>query len=68
MKRTRSFIQGEAAAVDSKKGYSNYTQQEQLRRQSNDQSSNRNKNYRSQGSGRDNDKYTPLQRLRGKYL
>lgn len=60
MKRTRSFIQGEAAAADSKKGYSNYRQQEQPRRQSNDQSSNRSKNYRGQGSGRDNDKYTPL--------
>ena len=60
MKRTRSFIQGEAAAADSKKGYSNYMQQEQPRRQSNDQSSNRSKNYRGQRSGRDNDKYTPL--------
>jgi hypothetical protein len=60
MKRTRSFIQGEAATADSKKGYSTYRSQEQPRRQSNDQSSNRNKNYRSQGSGRDNDKYTPL--------
>ena len=48
MKRTRSFIQGEAAAPDSKKGYSNYRSQEQPRRQSNDHSSNRNKSYRSQ--------------------
>lgn len=56
-KRTRSFIQGEAAAADSKKGYSNYKQQEQPRRQSNDQNNNRSRNYRS---GRDNDKYTPL--------
>ena len=48
MKRTRSFIQGEAAAADSKKGYSNYRSQEQPRRQSNDQGSNRNKSYRSQ--------------------
>ena len=60
MKRTKSFIQGEAAVADSKKGYSNYRSQEQPRRQSNDQSSNSNKNYHSQGSGRDNDKYTPL--------
>ena len=36
MKRTRSFIQGEAAAADSKKGYSSYKQQGQPRRQSND--------------------------------
>ena len=60
MKRTRSFIQGEAAAADSKKGYSSYKQQEQPRRQSNDQSNNRSRNYRGQGSRRDNDKYTPL--------
>ena len=60
MKRTRSFIQGEAAAADSKKGYSSYKQQEQPRRQSNDQSNNRSRNYRGQGSGRGNDKYTPL--------
>ncbi|GJQ98911.1 reverse transcriptase domain-containing protein [Tanacetum coccineum] len=37
MKRTRSFIQGEAAAADSRKGYSNNRSQEQSRRQSNDQ-------------------------------
>lgn len=42
-KRTRSFIQGEAAATDSKKGYSTYKPQEQSRRQSNDQSGNRSK-------------------------
>ncbi|PWA74143.1 reverse transcriptase domain-containing protein [Artemisia annua] len=60
MKSTRSFIQGEAAAADSKKGYSNYKSQEQPRRQSNDQSSNRNKSYRSQGGGRENDKRREL--------
>ena len=60
MKRTRSFIQGEAAAADSKKGYSSYRPQEQSRRQSYDHGSNRNKNYRSEGGGRGNDKYTPL--------
>ncbi|GKA09666.1 hypothetical protein Tco_0688997 [Tanacetum coccineum] len=36
MKRTRSFIQGETAAADSRKGYSNNRSQEQSRRQSND--------------------------------
>nr|GEW20822.1 reverse transcriptase domain-containing protein [Tanacetum cinerariifolium] len=36
MKHTRSFIQGEAAAADSKKLYSNYKSQEQPKRQSND--------------------------------
>jgi hypothetical protein len=56
-KRTRSFVQGEAAAADSKKAYSNYRQQEQPWRQSNDQNNNRSRNYRN---GRDNDKYTPL--------
>ncbi|GJW63982.1 reverse transcriptase domain-containing protein [Tanacetum coccineum] len=60
MKRTRSFIQGEAAAADSRKGYSNNRSQEQSRRQSNDQSSSRNNSYRSQRGGRGNDKYTPL--------
>ncbi|GJT76349.1 hypothetical protein Tco_1043074 [Tanacetum coccineum] len=60
MKRTRSFIQGEAAAADSRKGYSNNRSQEHSRRQSNDQSSSRNNNYRSQRGGRGNDKYTPL--------
>ena len=60
MKRKRSFIQGEAAAADSKKGYSSYKPQEQSRRQSYDQCSNRNRNYRSEGGGRGNDKYTPL--------
>ncbi|GJZ45761.1 hypothetical protein Tco_0593357 [Tanacetum coccineum] len=35
----RSFIQGEAAAADSRKGYSNNRSHEQSRRQSNDQSS-----------------------------
>ncbi|GKF18993.1 hypothetical protein Tco_0067631 [Tanacetum coccineum] len=49
MKRTRSFIQREAAAADSRKGYSNNRSQEQSRRQSNDQR-----------GGRGNDKYTPL--------
>ncbi|GJS16714.1 reverse transcriptase domain-containing protein [Tanacetum coccineum] len=60
MKRTRSFIQGEAAAADSRKGYSNSRSQEQSRRQSNDQSSSRNNSYRGQRGGRGNDKYTPL--------
>nr|GEZ67776.1 reverse transcriptase domain-containing protein [Tanacetum cinerariifolium] len=60
MKRTRSFIEGEATAADSKKSYSNYKSQEQPRRQSNDQSSNRNNSYRNQRGGRGNDKYTPL--------
>nr|GEX92771.1 reverse transcriptase domain-containing protein [Tanacetum cinerariifolium] len=60
MKHTRSFIQGEAAAADSKKIYSNYKSQEQPRRQSNDQSSNRNNSYRNQRGGQGNDKYTPL--------
>ncbi|GJS47936.1 reverse transcriptase domain-containing protein [Tanacetum coccineum] len=60
MKRTRSFIQGEAAAADSRKGYSNNRSQEQSRRQSNDQSSSRNNSYRGQRGGRGNDKYTPL--------
>ncbi|GKD07797.1 hypothetical protein Tco_1187482 [Tanacetum coccineum] len=60
MKRTRSFIQGEAAAADSRKGYSNNRSQEQPRRQSNDQSSSRNNSYRGQRGGRGNDKYTPL--------
>ena len=59
-KRTRSFIQGEAAAADSKKGYSTYRPQEQPRKQSNDQSGSRSRNYRNKGSGQDNDKYTPL--------
>ncbi|GJY87358.1 reverse transcriptase domain-containing protein [Tanacetum coccineum] len=60
MKRTRSFIQGEAAAADSRKGYSNNRSQEQSRRQSNDQSGSRNNSYRGQRGGRGNDKYTPL--------
>nr|GEX28033.1 reverse transcriptase domain-containing protein [Tanacetum cinerariifolium] len=60
MKRTRSFIQGEAVAADSKKSYSKYKSQEQPRRQSNDQSSNLNNSYRNQRGGRGNDKYTPL--------
>ncbi|GJV23371.1 hypothetical protein Tco_1376066 [Tanacetum coccineum] len=60
MKRTRSFIQGEAAAADSRKGYSHNRSQEQSRRQSNDQSSSRNNSYRGQRGGRGNDKYTPL--------
>ncbi|GKC17328.1 reverse transcriptase domain-containing protein [Tanacetum coccineum] len=60
MKRTRSFIQGEAAAADSRKGYSNNRSQEQSRRQSNDQSSSRNNSYRGQRGGQGNDKYTPL--------
>ncbi|GKE69902.1 reverse transcriptase domain-containing protein, partial [Tanacetum coccineum] len=60
MKRTRSFIQGEAAAADSRKGYSNNRSQEQSRRQSNDQSSSRNNSYHGQRGGRGNDKYTPL--------
>nr|GFC73951.1 reverse transcriptase domain-containing protein [Tanacetum cinerariifolium] len=60
MKRTRSFIQGEAAAADSKKSYSNYKSQKQPRRQSNDQSSNHNNSYRNQRGDRGNDKYTPL--------
>ncbi|PWA95917.1 reverse transcriptase domain-containing protein [Artemisia annua] len=55
-KRTRSFIQGEAAVADSKKGYSNYRPQEQSRRQSNDHSGNRNKSYRNDGGARGNDK------------
>ena len=59
MKRTRSFIQGEAAATDSKRGYSNYRSQEP-RKQSNDQSSSHNNNYRGQRGGRGNDKFTPL--------
>ncbi|GJQ98920.1 hypothetical protein Tco_0521905 [Tanacetum coccineum] len=59
-KFSRSFIQGEAAAADSRKGYSNNRSQEHSRRQSNDQSSSRNNNYRSQRGGRGNDKYTPL--------
>nr|GFC88875.1 reverse transcriptase domain-containing protein [Tanacetum cinerariifolium] len=60
MKRTRSFIQGEAAAADSKKSYSIYKSQEQPRRQSNNQSSNHNNSYRNQRGDRGNDKYTPL--------
>nr|GFA82052.1 reverse transcriptase domain-containing protein [Tanacetum cinerariifolium] len=60
MKRTRSFIQGEAATADRKKSYSNYKSQEQPRRQSNDQSSNHNNSYRNQRGDRGNDKYTPL--------
>nr|GEZ58070.1 reverse transcriptase domain-containing protein [Tanacetum cinerariifolium] len=60
MKRTRSFIQGEAAAADSKKSYSNYKSQEQPMRQSNDQSSNHNNSYCNQRGDRGNDKYTPL--------
>ncbi|GJZ65485.1 reverse transcriptase domain-containing protein [Tanacetum coccineum] len=60
MKCTRSFIQGEAAAADSRKGYLNNRSQEQSRRQSNDQSSSRNNSYRGQRGGRGNDKYTPL--------
>nr|GFA44132.1 reverse transcriptase domain-containing protein [Tanacetum cinerariifolium] len=60
MQRTRSFIQGEAVATDSKKSYSNYKSQEQPRRQSNDQSSNHNNSYRNQRGDRGNDKYTPL--------
>ncbi|GJV55785.1 reverse transcriptase domain-containing protein [Tanacetum coccineum] len=60
MKRTRSFIQGEAAAADSRKGYSHNRSQEQSRRQSNDQGSSRNNSYRSSaGSGGGNDS-TPL--------
>nr|GFA04192.1 reverse transcriptase domain-containing protein [Tanacetum cinerariifolium] len=60
MKRTRSFIQGEAATADSKKSYSSYKSREQPRRQSNDQSSNCNNSYRNQRGSRENDKYTPL--------
>ena len=60
MKRTRSFIQGEAAVAESKKGYSNYKPQEQSRRQSNDQDGNHNKSYRKERGARGNDKYTPL--------
>ena len=60
MKRTRSFIQGEAAVADSKKGYSNYRPQEQSRRQSNDQDGNHNKSYRKERGARGKDKYTPL--------
>nr|GEZ00060.1 reverse transcriptase domain-containing protein [Tanacetum cinerariifolium] len=60
MKRTRSFIQGEAAAADSKKSYSNYKSHDQPRRQSNDQSSNHNNSYRNQRGDRGNDKYTSL--------
>nr|GFB61562.1 reverse transcriptase domain-containing protein [Tanacetum cinerariifolium] len=60
MKRTRSFIHGEAASADSKKSYSNYKSQEQPRRQSNDQSSNHNNSYRNQRGDRGNNKYTPL--------
>ncbi|GJU17800.1 reverse transcriptase domain-containing protein [Tanacetum coccineum] len=53
MKRTRSFIQGEAAAADSRKGYSNNRSQEQSRRQSNDQSSSRNNSYREVQTSKD---------------
>ncbi|GJV53409.1 reverse transcriptase domain-containing protein [Tanacetum coccineum] len=60
LKISGSFIQGEAAAADSRKGYSNNRSQEQSRRQSNDQSSSRNNSYRGQRGGRGNDKYTPL--------
>nr|GEY42507.1 reverse transcriptase domain-containing protein [Tanacetum cinerariifolium] len=60
MKHTRSFIQGEAAAADSKKSYSNYKSQEQPGRQSNDQSSNHNNSYRNQRGDQGNDKYTLL--------
>ncbi|GJS20419.1 hypothetical protein Tco_0449051 [Tanacetum coccineum] len=60
MKRTRSFIQGEAATADSRKGFSNNRSHEQSRRQSNDQSSSRNNSYRGQRGGQGNDKYTPL--------
>nr|GFB74279.1 reverse transcriptase domain-containing protein [Tanacetum cinerariifolium] len=56
MKRTRSFIQGEAVAADSKKSYSNYKSREQPRRQTNDQSSNHNNSYRNQRGDRGNDK------------
>ncbi|GJU52586.1 reverse transcriptase domain-containing protein [Tanacetum coccineum] len=45
MKRTRSFIQGEATAADSRRGYSNNRSQEQSRRQSNGQSGSRNNSY-----------------------
>ncbi|GJS17141.1 hypothetical protein Tco_0411613 [Tanacetum coccineum] len=60
MKTYKVHYQGEAAAADSKKGYSNNRSQEQSRRQSNDQSSSRNNSYRGQRGGRGNDKYTPL--------
>nr|GFA19370.1 reverse transcriptase domain-containing protein [Tanacetum cinerariifolium] len=68
MKRTRSFIQGEAAAADSKKSYSNYKSQEQPRRQSNDQSSNHNNSYRNQKGDQGNDKYTSLTKTPKKIL
>ncbi|GJU45896.1 reverse transcriptase domain-containing protein [Tanacetum coccineum] len=60
MKRTRSFIQGEAAAADSRKGYSNNRSQEQSRRQSNDQSSSPHNSYRGQRGGRGNEQVHPL--------
>ena len=58
MKRTRSFVQGEEATADSKRGYSNYKPHDQQRRQSHDQGNNRNNGYRGQRGGRD--RYTPL--------
>ncbi|GJR50302.1 hypothetical protein Tco_1400823 [Tanacetum coccineum] len=54
------YKDGEAAAANSRKGYSNNRSQEQSKRQSNDQSSSRNNSYRGQRGGRGNDKYTPL--------
>ena len=65
MKRTRSFVQGETAAADSKKGYSTYKSQDQSRKQSNDQGSSHQKNYRSERNKRGNDRYTPLTKTPG---
>ncbi|GKA77232.1 reverse transcriptase domain-containing protein [Tanacetum coccineum] len=60
MKRTRSFIQGEAAAADSRKGYSNTTHSQNSPGDIQDQSGSRNNSYCGQRGGRGNDKYTPL--------
>ncbi|PWA84319.1 retroelement [Artemisia annua] len=65
MKRTRSFIQGETAAADSKKGYPTYKSQDQSRKQSNDQGSSQNRSYRNERNKRGNDKYTPLTKTPG---
>ncbi|GJU57273.1 hypothetical protein Tco_1235039 [Tanacetum coccineum] len=60
MKRTRSFIQGETAAADSRRGYSNYKSNDQPKRQSQDNYNNHNNHYRGQRGARSDDRFTPL--------
>ncbi|GJW12389.1 hypothetical protein Tco_1578216 [Tanacetum coccineum] len=59
MKRTRSFIQGETAAADSRRGYSNYKSNDQPKRQSQDNYNNHNNHYRGQRGARSDDRIRP---------